>query len=84
MKMLESGQSKWMKELLNDLSERGVLGESVRSEVKESIKQKMKELDTREWTREINEKSSLKIYRKWKREIGWQEEAYTNDQASEK
>ncbi len=77
-----SGQ-KVDKELMNDLSERGVLGESVKSETKESIKQKMRELDTREWTREMNEKSSLKIYRRWKREIEGQEEVYTNNQASE-
>ncbi len=32
---------------------------------------------------EMNEKSSLKIYRKWRKEIGGQEEIYNNDQASE-
>ncbi len=31
----------------------------------------------------MNEKSSLKIYRKWRKEIGGQEEIYNNDQASE-
>ncbi len=36
--LLESRQSKWMKELVNDLSEKGVLSESVKSETKESIK----------------------------------------------
>ncbi len=30
--LLESSQSKWMKELVNDLSERGVMSESVKSE----------------------------------------------------
>ncbi len=76
--MLESRQSKWMKELVNDLSERGVLSGSVKNETKESIRKKMRELDTREWTREMNEKSSLRIYRKWRKEIGGQEEVYTN------
>ncbi len=32
---------------------------------------------------EMNDKSSLKIYRKWRKEIGGQEEIYNNDQASE-
>ncbi len=80
---VDGKQSKWMKELVNDLSERGVLGESVKSETKESIKQKMRELETREWTREMNEKLSLKIYRKRRKEIGGQEEVYSNSQASE-
>ena len=30
-----------------------------------------------------NEKSSLKIYRKWRKEIGEQEKIYTNNQASD-
>ncbi len=80
--LLESRQSKWIKELVNELSERGLLSESVKSETKESIKQKMRDLDTREWKREINEKSSLRIYTKWRKEIGGQE-VYTNNQASE-
>ncbi len=47
--LMENRQSKWMKELVNDLSGRGVLSESVKSETKESINQKMRELGTREW-----------------------------------
>ncbi len=42
----------------------------------------MRDLDTGELKREMNEKSSLKIYRKWRKEIGGQE-VYTNNQASE-
>ncbi len=75
--LLETRQNKWMKELVNDLSERGVLVESVKSQTKESIKKEMRELDTKEWKREMDEKSSLKIYRKWREEIGGQQEVYT-------
>ncbi len=42
----------------------------------------MRELDAREWMTEMNEKSSLKIYRKSRKEIGGYEETYNNDQAS--
>ncbi len=75
--MLESRQSKCMKELVNDLSERGVLSGSVKSEAKESIRKNMRKLDASECPREMNEKSSLKIYRKRRKEIGGQEEVYT-------
>ncbi len=37
--VLENRQSKWMKELVSDLSERGVLSGNGNSETKESIKQ---------------------------------------------
>ena len=81
--MIEKGQSRWVKGLLNDLRKLGVLSESVRNETKEGIRKRMRELDEREWKRGMNEKSSLKIYREWRKEMGGQEEVYNNDQASE-
>ncbi len=75
--------SRWVKDLLNDLRKAGALSGSIRNETKESIRKKMRELDASEWMTEMNEKSSLKIYRKWRKEIGGQEEIYNNDQASE-
>ncbi|XP_050714164.1 uncharacterized protein LOC126997158 [Eriocheir sinensis] len=81
--MIEKRQSRWVKDLLNELRATEGLSVSVRNETKESIKQRMRELDTREWKRQMNEKASLKIYRKWRQELGGQEEVYTNNQASE-
>lgn len=40
-------------------------------------------MDTKEWMSGMNEKSSLRIYRNWRKEFGEQEKVYTNNQASE-
>ncbi len=50
-------ESRWVKDLLNDLRKAGVMSESIRNEIKESIREKMRELDAREWMSEMNEKS---------------------------
>ncbi len=56
-------ESRWVKYLVNDVRKAGVLSESIRNETKESIRKKMRELDAREWMTEMNDTSSLKIYR---------------------
>ena len=81
--MIEKRQSRWVKEVLNGLRVTEGLNVNVRSETKESIRQRMREVDTREWKKQMEEKSSLKIYRKWRQELGGQEEIYTNNQASQ-
>ncbi len=43
----------------------------------------MRELDTKEWLSGVNERSSLKIYVKWRKDLWVQDEVYQNDQASE-
>lgn len=53
-----------MKDLSKEFRETEVLSVNVRNETKESIKKKMREVDTREWKREMDQKSSLKIHRK--------------------
>ena len=49
----------------------------------EGIKAVMKEWDTKEWKKGMNEKTSLRIYRQWRTEIGGQEKIYDNRQGSE-
>ncbi len=44
---------------------------------------KKKKYDTREWKQGMNEKSILRIYRKWRIETGEQEKTYDNRQTSE-
>ncbi len=61
----------------------GVIEKGVRGETSESIRRKMREIDTREWMKEVNEKTSLKIYRKWRQEKGGQEEVYINNYGSQ-
>ncbi len=51
----------------------GVIEKGVRGETSESIRRKLREIDTREWKKEMNEKTSLKIYRKWRQEKGQDE-----------
>ncbi len=58
------------------------MSENIKNETKESIRKKMIEVDARGWMTEMSDKSSVKIYRKWRRAIGGQEEIYNNDQAS--
>ncbi len=61
----------------------GVIEKGVRGERSESIRRKMREIDTREWKKEMNEKTSLKIYWKWRQEKGGQEEIYNNNYGSQ-
>ncbi len=42
----------------------------ITNETKESIKIKMQEIDARQWKEELNEKGSLVLYAKWRKEIG--------------
>ncbi len=72
-----------MKDLVKELKNIRMQNESARSMTDEGIRAIMNEWDTREWKHGMNEKSSLKIYRKWRTEIGGQEKIYDNRQASE-
>ena len=64
-------QQKCVYVLLSD----GVIENRVRGETKESIRRKMRELDTREW-KEMNEETSLLIYKNWRLERRGQEKIY--------
>ena len=48
----------------------------------EEIKKKVREWDTKECIKELNEKSSLKLYREWKKDIGGQERVYDNSESA--
>ena len=76
-------QQKWVYAILNEARKEGVIENGVKGETKESIRRKMRELDTREWKREMDGKTSLTIYRKWRQEKGGQEEIYSNDYGSQ-
>ncbi len=76
-------QQRWVNDILNGARKEGVIENGLRGETKESIRRKMRELDTREWKKEMDEKKSLVIYRKWRQEKGGQEGIYSNDQASQ-
>ena len=65
------------------IRELDVFREGIRSQTKESIKNKIKEIDSRKWREDLDEKSSVTIYKEWRKENGGQEEVYTNDPASE-
>ena len=54
----------------------------LKSCTKLEIKKKVKEWDTNNWIRELSEKSSLKIYREWKKEIKSEESLYDNRPSS--
>ena len=81
--MVENRQGRWIRGLMEEMRKSKVFGEGIRNETKESISNKMKELDTACWKEELNEKSSVIHYKKWRKEIGGQEEVYTNEPASE-
>ena len=48
----------------------------------DEISKKVKKPDTEKWKSEMQEKVSLSLYRKWRKEIGGQEELYDNSEAS--
>ncbi len=60
--------------LLTAARKDGVIEKGVRGESYESMRRKMREIDKREWKKEMHEKTSLKMYRKWRQEKGGQEE----------
>ena len=45
---------------------------------KTEIKKKIREWDSRNWRKEVQERSSLKIYTEWKKEIRREEDIYDN------
>ena len=66
--MIEKRQNKGMYKLMKELRKDGVLEGGVRDETKESIRKKMRELDTKEWMKEMNGKTCLNIYKKRRQE----------------
>jgi hypothetical protein len=48
----------------------------------QEIKEKVIEWDTKQWKKEMEEKTTLYIYRKWKNQMGKMEEVYDNRPSS--
>ncbi len=71
-----------MKVLLSRMRELEGFREGTRNQTKVNIINQMKETDTC-WTEDLNEKTSVMLYKQCRKEIGGQEEVYTNDPASE-
>ena len=79
---MKAGGDKWVKETEEYMKQGGIDYERLRSAKKEQIKEDIQRWDTRKWQREMMEKSSLKIYREWRKEVGGQEEIYDNQASS--
>ena len=74
----ELRKSKWIKGVL---AFRKLTGRRDKMKTEE-IKMKVREWDTKEWIKELNEKSSLKLYREWKKDMGGQERVYDNSESA--
>ena len=77
--MRERGKSKWIKSLMNDRRMIGIRGKNVTNE---DIRKRVRMWDANEWKKEMESKSSLKLYKIWRQEIGGQEQVYDNREAS--
>ena len=77
--MRVANKSKWIKGLINDRRMIGIKGVNIKNK---EIRKKVRIWDTNEWKREMENKSSLKLYQKWRLEIGGQEQVYDNREAS--
>ncbi len=72
-----------MKGLVNDMKKVGMKSGSMMNVTNEGIRERKREWYTREWKQGMNEKYSLKIYRKWRKEIRGQDRIYNNRKAPE-
>ncbi len=75
----ENRQGIWIKKMVEELRKvRAVRGSKI-NETKESIKNKMQEIDTRQWREELKEKESLTLCKEWRKDIRGQDELYFYD-----
>ena len=75
----EQKKNKWIIGLIEDRKAIGVRGANISNK---EISEKVKKWDTEKWTRELQEKQSLSVYREWRKEIGGQDKVYDNSEAS--
>jgi len=66
--MREQKKNRWMNELVRELRMEGIT--SMSEVTNEEIRQRVSEWDTRDWLKEMSERDSLRIYRKWREIIG--------------
>ena len=80
--MISQGRkNRWIKGLIEDRHKVGLRGRPINVSEKE-ISEKIKEWDTNMWRNEMQEMTSLTLYRKWRVKLGGQEEIYDNRIAS--
>ena len=77
----EEGTSRWNKILEEYLGQVGMKYEDLEMWSKEKIKRKVREWDTKEWEREIGEKGMIKLYKEYKKNMGY-EGCYNNNENS--
>lgn len=77
--MKEKKRNRWIKGLIEDRRMVGIKGRNVSNE---EIKKNVRAWDTNEWKNELEEKSSLRLYKLWRKELGGQESVYDNREAS--
>ena len=77
IKEYENGETKWIKTLNKYLDEMELNITEIKTLSKNKIIEKVKILDTNKWKSEIREKSTLKIYEKYKK--GIKEESWVDN-----
>ncbi len=71
---MKASRHKWIKEIEKYVKETGITYEKLKIAKKEELKEIIRKWDTQQWKEEMEKKSSLKIYRKWREAIGGQQE----------
>ncbi len=77
-----SGKFKWIKGVNKHIREVNLTHRDIKRKKKEEIKKIMNDWDTEQWKQEMAGKTSLNIYREWKKEIKCENEIYDNTPAS--
>ena len=73
---------KWIKQTEDYMKQVQVDYDDMKKSSKEAIKDKIRRWDSRKWRNEMEEKSSMKIYREWRTEVGGQDEVYDTRESS--
>lgn len=81
-KITENKDTKWIETTQKYLNETNMTMAQLRCTTKEEIKLKMKQWDDKLWKKEINERSTLTLYRTHKTEIKEESSLYDNKPAS--
>ena len=76
-------KDKWTRQTEEYMTEVGISYEKLLEKNQDEIKKELKSWDTCKWRSEMESKSSLVMYRKYRKEIGGQEEVYDNRKSSD-
>ena len=79
--MIRNNKSKWKKKLEIQMNKVNITYRNIEEKGKKEIKKKITEWDTEEWRKELEEKSTLEIYKRNKERIG-DEGIYDNRRSS--